>query len=203
MVITLKIRKVTLKAYDGDNHEWVGIYPRTSGDRVVGQVPDSAKLGGQPPSAFMPAYSDGAPVRILKSDGKSTQGLSCGKLVVSDNPLTDEKRVGAGDAYFAGKLYAQNGRQVATLYDVSTTVSQIESAVVNSKVSAATTADRLTTPVTINGVKFDGSQSISTPVFICSSTPPADITKFWVDDDHVLNFYANGKWNQIVGAWGV
>ena len=50
-----KIQKIVLHDFNNMNKQWAILYPKTSGDMVVGQVSDSKLFDGHPTEDFMPS----------------------------------------------------------------------------------------------------------------------------------------------------
>lgn len=134
-----KIIKLDLSIFDEPNNSWTFIFPRTSGDMVIGRVGDSAKLGGKDASAFLSNIFD-ADLEI-KDESNNMKGLVSGALVISDD-IDDKTHLNNNDAYIKGKLYIQGGQEVATLDTISDQVEGIALNVMPNVLSDLIQSDR-------------------------------------------------------------
>ena len=191
----MRTRRVILRRFDVTANDWVSFYPRVDGGNVTGTVPNAAKLGGEPPENFMPAKQDA--LRVVNADNQPTL-LRAGRMVVS-TLASDEARAADGALFVRGSVYANDGQRVATMVDLS----DLATRMVNTKVNQAVEADRLTTPVKINGVTFDGSTDITVTAYTVSTTPPTDTTRLWIHrTDRTLSYFDGTAWRAVVGVWG-
>ena len=191
----MRTRRVILRRFDNTVNDWVSFYPRVDGGNVTGTVPNAARFGDQPPEAYMPARQDA--LRVVDDNGQATM-LRAGRLVVS-TLASDEPRAQENSVFVRGNIYANDGQRVATMVDIS----DLATRMVNTRVNQAVEADRLATPVKINGVTFDGTRDISISGYTVSTTAPADTTRFWVHrTDRTLNYFDGTTWQSIVGVWG-
>lgn len=197
---TNKIKKTILQQYNEKQNDWSVLYPKTSGDMVVGRVDNSLKFDGKTSDKFMPSTFSSF-LEIKDTDNKP-QGLAANRLIVSNDYKNDEQKVSVNQAFIKGKLFVLNGQEVATQADINKMINKTITNVLASKVNAAVTADKLSTSPTINDVVFDGSKNINIQMFIISSIAPTDTTKLWIDaTNSTINFYNNGKWNPCTAVW--
>jgi hypothetical protein len=191
----MKTKRVVLQRFDAASHSWTAFFPSIDGESVTGQVGDSAKLAGKDASAYMP--SKASALRVADEDNKPAL-LITGRAVVST--LTeDENKASDNDLFVKGDIYARDGQRVATMADMT----NVESRMKNFKVNQAVEAERLATPVKINGVLFDGTSNIDVPFFTVAASAPADTSRLWIHSvDHTINYYDGTKWVAAVGVWG-
>lgn len=194
-----KIKKISLKVYDDKTNSWVVLYPQTSADLVSGQVKDSLMLNGKTSDKYMSSVFDDI-CRILTSDSKS-QGISAGKLLISNDYKNDEIKVKNNQLYVKGEAFIKNGKSVATAEDLNNMSTSIINSVNNSKVQNSLSADKLSGSPKINNIIFNGTQDITVPLYTISSTEPTDTSKLWIKTDGTLNYFYNSKWLPIVGVF--
>ena len=221
-----KIKKVTLEEFNDLNKTWSPIYPKTSGDMVIGRVENARLFDGRETKDFMPSTFS-SNMRVISNLAKETpQGMLVKGLVVTSNYDKNEVGMAYNSIWVQGTVKVNNGTlEVATQKYVDEihgqlttgdyTVTDSQSAggkknttqsgeIYNHLVYRAEKADKLTTPVQINEVYFDGTKNIQIPFYEVSENAPANKTKLWIKKStHTLYYYDSsaGKWMPTTSVW--
>ncbi len=190
----MRTKKVVLQRFDAQANVWVAFYPTVAGESVQGQVADAAKLGGRDATMYL---SKNEAIRVADENGQPAL-LVTGRAVVSPN-AEEENKAADGELFVNGEIYARNGERVATMTDIT----NLEARVRNVKTNRSVEADRLASPVRINGELFDGTNDVTITTFVISASEPADKKKLWINSsDQVLCYYDGMQWTPVVGVWG-
>lgn len=214
-----KIKKVTLEEFNDLNKTWSPIYPKTSGDMVIGRVEDARLFDGRETKDFMPSTFS-SNMRVISNLTKETpQGMLVKGLVVTSNYNKNESCMKPNSIWVQGNVFVENGKlQLSTkkyvdeIYgaltggttDTSGKNTTKSGEIYNHLVYRAEKADKLTTPVQINEVYFDGTKNIQIPFYEVSENAPANKTKLWIKKStHTLYYYDSsaGKWMPTTSVW--
>lgn len=223
---TYKVQKILLHTFDDLSKQWKILYPKTSGDMVEGRVENSRMFDGYEVKDFMPSTFTSY-MRVI--DGlttKNPQGIMARGIVVTNDYDKDEPKAKPNSIWVKGNVFVQNGtlelstkKYVDELHGTLTTgdytVTDSESAggkknttrsgeIYNHLVYRAEKADKLTTPVHINNVTFDGTKDIEIPMFEVSDTAPKNLKKLWIKaSTHTIYYFdtASNKWLPTTSVW--
>lgn len=186
----------TINQLNPETNKFEKFYPRTYGYLIKGTVNDSDKLNGKPSSSYMP--STFSSYMEIKGEDKKYKGLICSKLVVGNsNKITT---LADNQCWITGKLYVQNGEEVATKADLNTLLKDVDSKIAsNVEISKhSLTCDKLATPFHINGVECDGSQDINIPTVAVQPTEPTTNKSIWINPiDGNFYYYYKNNWKQL------
>lgn len=219
-----KIQKIILHDFNNMNKQWTVLYPKTSGDMVVGQVSDSKLFDGHSTEDFMPStFSSYMRVEDKQTTGTTTkkvpQGLLAKELIVAQNynKMEDwvEKNRSANEnsIWVKNNVYVEDGKKLLVTKEyVDNVHGQLlgnglttqSGEIYHHLVQHAEKADRLTTGALINGVNFDGSANIEIPFCFISNTPPTNTKLLWIKSDtHTICYYDNSQngWVPTTGVW--
>ena len=221
-----KIKKIELKEFDDINKKWDIIYPKTSGDMIEGRVENSRLFDGRETSSFMPSTFSSNMRIVSDLTAQTPQGLITKGIVVTSAYDTDEPKFKNNSIWVKGTVYITNGNyEVSTKkyvdevhgmlttgdYTVTDSLSPggkknttQSGEIYNHLVYRAEKADKLTTPIQINEVTFDGTSSIQIPFYEVSNNPPSNKTKLWIKKDtHTLYYFdsSSNKWMPTTSVW--
>ena len=215
-----KIKKVTLEEFNDLNKTWSPIYPKTSGDMVVGRVENARLLDGRETKDFMPSTFS-SNMRVISDLAKQTpQGMLVRGLVVTSNYNENEPKMMGNSIWVQGTVKVNNGTlEVATKKYVDEIHGTLTAGgynatdgknnsktgeIYNHLVYRAEKADKLTTPVKINEVSFDGTKDIQIPFYELSDTAPTNKKKLWIKKStHTIYYYDSSanKWMPTTSVW--
>ena len=219
-----KIQKIVLHDFNNMNKQWAILYPKTSGDMVVGQVSDSKLFDGHPTEDFMPStFSTYMRVVDKKTTSsgikKVPQGLLAKEFIVAQNydKMEDWVEANRGSTensiWVKDKVYVENGKkELSTVEYVDDVHGQLLGSgpitqtgeIYNHLVHHSEVADKLTKSVLINGINFDGSKNIDIPFCYISNTPPTNTKLLWIKEDtHTICYYDGLKsaWVPTTSVW--
>ena len=196
-----KIQKIILHDFNNMNKQWTILYPKTSGDMVVGQVSDSKLFDGHSTEDFMPStFSSYMRVEDKQTTGTTTkkvpQGLLAKELIVAQNynKMEDwvEKNRSANEnsIWVKNNVYVENGKKLlATKEYVDNAHGQL-------------LGNGLTTQS--GEIYHHLVQHAEIPFCFISNTPPTNTKLLWIKSDtHTICYYDNSKngWVPTTGVW--
>ncbi len=221
-----KVKKIVLHTFNDINKQWSLLYPKTSGDMVEGRVENSRLFDGYETKDFLPSTFSSYMRVVSDLDKQTPQGMMTKGIVVTNDYDKDEAKAKPNSIWVKGNVFVQNGalelstkkyvdeiHGLLTTGDYTTTDSTsaggkkntVQSGeIYNHLVYRSEKADKLTTPVKINSVVFDGTKDVEIPFYEVTDNPPALKSKLWIKaSTHTIYYYdtTKSKWMPTTSVW--
>jgi hypothetical protein len=221
--LSYKVQKIILHKFNNTSKLWTILYPKTSGDMVLGQVSDSKLFDGHETKDFMPSTFSSF-MRVVDTSHKP-QGFLAKKAIFHSDYDYMENYVNVNFPYensvwVQNEVYVENGlKRLSTREYVDNVHGMLigtptltatgkntstNGEIYNHLVYRAEEADKLTSPRNINNIPFDGTKDIFVPFYIVSDYPPANKELLWIKaSTHVLCYYDKVKknWYPTTAVW--